>query len=112
MFEDGFFEKNPQEFVASLANQYFCSSEDTFRYAMQKAGQGNWNQINQFVLIASMYSVHDHCIFYRMNRYGLTKSRSVPVTKRNGIIESIKVGNRTYKFRFDSDGAICGLLPD
>jgi len=105
MFEDVFFAKNPQEFVASLANQYFCSSEDMFLYALQKAKEGNVNQINQFVLMASIYCSTDRTYFYRIDRNGDVKATKVPIEKVNGLVSGILVDGKRYRFGY-KDGVI------
>jgi hypothetical protein len=105
MFGDDFFKKNPQEFVASLANQYFCSSKDMFLYALQKANEGNLNQINQFVLMASIYVDGDKTRFYEINKRGSVRVVTVPVEKRDGLVSSILLGGRRYSFDY-KDGII------
>lgn len=105
MFGDGFFKKNPQEFVASLANQYFCSSKDMFLYALKKAEEGNLNQINQFVLMASIYADADKTCFYRISKNGGVRVVAVPVEKKGGLVSVILLEGMRYNFHY-KDGII------
>jgi len=105
MFGDDFFKKNPQEFVASLANQYFCSSRDMFLYAFKKANEGNLNQINQFILMASIYADADKTCFYAISKRGDVRVVTVPVEKKNGLVSALLLGGKRYDFHY-KDGMI------
>ncbi|MHC4889813.1 MAG: hypothetical protein ACYTEO_10185, partial [Planctomycetota bacterium] len=105
MFGDGFFEKNPQEFVASLANQYFCSSKGMFLYALKKANEGNLNQINQFILMASIYADGNRAFFYRIDKSGDLRVVAVPVEKKDGLVSAVLIDGKRYTFGY-KDGII------
>jgi hypothetical protein len=111
MFGDRFFRDNPQEFVASIANMYFCSSDATFAYALDKARTGNYNQLNQFLLIASAYADEASCPFYRIEPNGRTTVRRYAVRKTDGIITMIAYRGREIRFT-TSHGVVtgCSLL--
>jgi len=103
---DGFFEKNPQEFIASMANQYFCSSRDMFLYAAGKAKEGNLNHINQFILMASIYSDENKTYFYHIDKHGNIEVSSYPIKKEGGgLITTMSLDTRQYIFCY-SDGVI------
>jgi len=104
MFPDGTFSKAPQEFLASMGNMWFASSRDTFIYALIKAQAGNWSPMNQFLLVASVYSDDRDCFFYRTDSTGMLRNWKVPVTKLDGIIRSIEFEGRRYEFRFGPKG--------
>jgi hypothetical protein len=108
MIEDGYFEKNPQEFIASLANQYFCNSKEMLQLALQKAKHGNYNQINQFILMSSIYSDADKTCFYQTDKTGRVSSSVYPVSKRDGLVTSISMGPSKYQFAY-KDGMINGV---
>ncbi len=110
MFANGFFQKNPQEFVASIANMYFCSSDDTFLYALEKARAGNYNQLNQFLLIASAYADEKSCSFYRIEPDGRTTVRRFPVQKTDGIITMIVYRGRKMGFTMEH-GVVTAFSP-
>jgi hypothetical protein len=98
MFNDGFFQQSPQEFFASIANMYFCSSEDTLLYALQKARAGNYNPLNQFLLIASVYGDNESCLFYRIAPNGHTSVERYPVRKTDGIISAMTYRGKEMRF--------------
>jgi hypothetical protein len=98
--EDGYFAGNPAEFFASIGNQYYCSSEDTFTHALRKLRQGNVNQINQFVLFASTIAGEQEVTFYRIGTDGVVRSSRYPVTKHNGLLTSLRKDGVTYHFSY------------
>jgi hypothetical protein len=108
MFNDGFFKNSPQEFVASIANMYFGSSEDTLFYALQKAQAGSINQLNQFLLIASAYADDETCRFYRIGPNGRTVVAECPIRKTDGIITEITWRKRHLRFQLE-DGIVTGI---
>jgi hypothetical protein len=103
--EDGFFTATPQEFVPSIANEYCASSIATLAYALQKYDQGNVNQINQFVLMASLMSDDREATFFRIDAGGRVTSSRQPITKQDGVITSLTHGDTRYGFHF-KDGII------
>lgn len=108
MFGGSFFSKNPQEFFASLCNQYFCSSLELYRYAMLRYHKGNANHINQFVLLASTFSDDEHCYAYRVTGAGEVKLETWPVTRSGGLIETLTLGDTTTRFAYE-DGVITSV---
>jgi len=108
MIEEGYFVKHRNEFVASLANQYFSSAEDMLRLALQKAKQGNYNHINQFILMASLYSEGNKTYFYRINERGTVSRTAYDVKKKDDLLTELKVGNRNYHFVYNG-GVIADL---
>jgi hypothetical protein len=105
MIENGYFEKNPQEFIASLANQYFCNSKEMLQLALQKARHGNYNQINQFILMSSIYSDADKTYFYETDKGGRVSSSAYPARKQDGLVMSISMGPSKYQFKY-AEGVI------
>lgn len=108
MIEAGYFVKHKNEFVASLANQYFSSTEDMLRLALQKAKSGNYNHINQFALMASLYSDGGKTHFYRINERGTVKRTACPIRKRDALVTDIAVGTKRYHFTY-TDGFITSV---
>jgi hypothetical protein len=105
MISDGFFVDSPQEFVASVANQFFCDTARTLEYAIRKYEQGNPNQINQFVLLASALSDSLTASFFRIDEKGTITSSRHPSTKRDDLIVSLIVNGYRYVFEY-SGGVI------
>ncbi len=108
MFGDGFFKNSPQEFVASIANMYFGSSEDTLFYALQKAQAGSLHQLNQFLLIASAYADDKSCRFYRVGPNGHVVVAECPIRKTDGIITEITWRGKHLRFQLE-DGLVTGV---
>ena len=102
MFGGSFFSKNPQEFFASLCNQYFCSSLELYRYAMLRYHNGNTSHINQFVFTASTFSDDERCYAYRVTGSGEIKLEKWPVTKSDGLIETLTIGDTTTRFTYEN----------
>ena len=105
MFEDGFFQKYKQEFVASLACQYFSSSEDLLFHSLEKAKKGNLNHINQFILMASIFNEADKAFFYRIDEKGAVRVNPVPVEKNDGLITRFTYRGTRFRFHY-SEGLI------
>jgi len=110
MFGDRFFVQNPQEFFASLCNQYFACTRSLFEYAMEKHREGNSNPINQFVLLASAFSDDKHCHAYRITPQGQVHVGKLPITKSFGLIDSITIDGKTTRFRYEG-GAVVAAGP-
>lgn len=102
MFEDGFFSKNPQELVASLANMYFTSSEDSFRLAMNRVADKNYNPLNQLILMASLYSDSNSVSFYKMDTTGEITAQTHPIRKDSGLISMLTIKGAEFHFIYDS----------
>jgi hypothetical protein len=100
MLPDDFFQSYPQEFFASIANEYFTSSKDTFRLALQKARQGNMNQMNQFCLFASTLADAQYAWFYRIQTNGATAVTKQAITRANELLSSIVVDGILYSFNY------------
>jgi hypothetical protein len=56
MFEDGFFKDAPQEFLASIANQWACDSEHTVKLGLVRFDAGIPEPLNQALFYADLYS--------------------------------------------------------
>ncbi len=98
--EDGFFTATPHEFVPSIANQYCASTIATLAYALHKYDQGKVNQINQFVMMASVMSDDREATFFRIDAAGRVASSRHPITKHDGVITSLTYRDTRYVFRF------------
>lgn len=53
---DGFFVASPQEFFASISNQYFTDTERTFQLGVERLKTGNSHPIEQFLFFADVYA--------------------------------------------------------
>jgi hypothetical protein len=65
ILEDGFFVKNPAEFIASIANQYFCDSWNTLDLAIKRFNNNYKEPINQFLFFVKVLSMNGNLVpFY------------------------------------------------
>lgn len=106
MFPDGFFETNPQEFIASISNQYMANTDLTLQMALKKFDNGFKEPLNQFLFFTDIISAKtNNTVFYLNNIKAELSSWNAPI-KRNGsnqIIELIRDSIR-YKFSLDANG--------
>jgi len=107
-FHGKFFLENPQEFFASISNQYFSSSFITFEFALSRFKKGKREPINQFLFFADIYSIGENRTRYytldvngNLQRYLISLSRN-----QFGHIESIAVDEMMYRLIVDRDGSV------
>jgi hypothetical protein len=108
MFGECFFKNAPQEFFASISNQWFSSTEKTLELALLRFDDGYKDLINQFLFFADVYSQgRRKTYFYEMNSMGsLTRKASHIKRDINGNINSISTSKGKYRFTLDSDGNV------
>ena len=71
MIAEGFFADNPQEFFASIANQWFTDSAKTFQLGLERFYGGRHDPINQAVFFADVYSLGGNSTwFYTIDAKG------------------------------------------
>ena len=112
IFEDGFFQNFPQEFFASISNMYFANTELTFQVALERHNNGIIHPLNQFLLMANVYSDDDsmHLFdndnnFFNVEETNITKGDS-------GFIDSIELNGNTYLFSLNPDNTVNGVTID
>ncbi len=112
--DPGFFFYNPQEFLASLANQWFCSSEDMVHLAVDRFVRGNPHGINQALFFAELVSVgRDQTWLYTNDSEGNLARQPAAVTRNaGGWIDSIALPEVTYRFEVDEQGMVTRLWVD
>ena len=103
-----FFVKNPQEFFASIANQWFTNSAKVLELGLIRFDNDFKEPINQFLFYADIYSLgSDSTIFYKNDLNGNFSSFKVPILRDgNGNIMGIKSNNSTYDFQLDNFGNV------
>jgi hypothetical protein len=108
MFDDGFFTNAPQEFFASIANQWFSDSEHTLKLALVNFDKGISEPLNQFLFFADVYSQKGNFTqFYTLDTQGSIEKQSVPVLRdKLGHISEIAYGSTLYKFSLDPNGYV------
>ena len=108
MFENDFFINAPQEFFASIANQYFANSKHTLDLALTRFENGYKEPLNQFLFFADVYSLgENHTFFYTMATQGHIERRDVVLERDgNGFINSLYVDENHYLFSHDEQGRV------
>ena len=108
MFSDGFFTSTPVEFFASIANQWFSSSERTLELGLTRFDAGRIDPINQALFYAEVYSQGNASTwFYASDTNGNVHAHSVPVARDlNGHICEIPLASTTYSFVRNVEGDV------
>ncbi|MBO3840429.1 MAG: hypothetical protein QXN75_07080 [Thermoproteota archaeon] len=108
MLPDGFFVSAPQEFFASIANQWFSDSALTLKLALTRFDQGYKEPLNQFLFFAEVYSLKgDNTLFYSLDTQGNLQRREIPILRdQKGRINAIIDGTKKYMFKLDSEGNV------
>ncbi len=108
MFEDDFFQQAPQEFFASISNQYFIDSANTLELGMSRLQSGRAEPLNQFLFFADVYSRGGaSTLFYTLDTAGRLTTTEIPLVRNSdGRIEGLSVGNTRYVFELDDDGNV------
>ncbi|MGB9763400.1 MAG: C25 family cysteine peptidase, partial [Minisyncoccia bacterium] len=114
MFEDGFFVKNPIEFIASIGNQWFCDTWNTFDLAIKRFNNGYKEPINQFLFFAKVLSMNKKSVpfYYRINNGTKLIKIDIDIEKDiNGRIIKIfdKKNLLNYDFILDNEGYVKGI---
>jgi hypothetical protein len=106
--EGGRFRGAPQEFFASIANQYLADSRQTLELGYERWLQGYAEPLNQFAFFLEVYSLGtDSSLFFRQDpacRYEVTR---VPLWRdENGFIRGVVVDETSYQFRVGANGRV------
>lgn len=98
----------PQEAFATLANQYFTSSEVMMQLAIVRWRQGITNVINQVLFFADVYSLgSNETFFYRIDTSARVTRSIVPLQRDTyGHISGLTTSNAHYEFALDPEGNV------
>lgn len=102
----------PQEAFATLANQYFTSSEVMLQLALSRWAEGITNCINQFLFFANVYALNSNSTwFYRIDTAANVTRAAIPL-KRDSVehISSLSVGTNRYDFALDAEGNVSAIF--
>ena len=110
MFDNDFFQVFPQEFIASIANEWFADSSKTVELGLARFDAGRPQPLNQALFFAEIYSLGgDVTWFFEIDTSGNVTRRSVPLQRDGeGRINGLSVNNLRYFFELDSDGNVIG----
>lgn len=108
MFDDDFFQRYPQEFFASIANQWFNHSERTIELGLVRFDDGYRYPINQALFFADVYSLGENfTYFYAVDTQGNIARLTVPLSRDvDGRIQSLTIDSTVYTFTLDANGDV------
>jgi hypothetical protein len=108
MVPAGAFVVSPQEFLASLANEWFADSHQTLRLGLQQFDAGRTNPVNQALFFAEVYSQGGGTTwFYRSGPSGDLQCTGVPLKRDpHGHLRALRVAHVEYTFDLDADGNV------
>ena len=108
MLDAGFFVQNPQEFFASIANQWFTDSRKTLELGRVRFDAGRHEPINQVLLTAEVYSGGGNATaFFTTDLAGQITRTQVPLHRNaQGRIDTVALDNWCYRFTLDNDGDV------
>jgi hypothetical protein len=114
MFEPGFFARNPQEFFASLSNQWFTDSEKTILLGLRRFDSGRRHPINQALFFADVYSRGtENTVFFQTDTKANIRHRMVPLHRDGkGRIQRILLGGGWHRFELDENGRVVSYRVD
>jgi len=97
MLEDGFFQQAPQEFFASMANEYFSSSAHTLDVGIVRRKNEYMEPLKQFLFFADVYSLgENYTRFYTVDEEGNIEVRNIGLERdNNGKIKYLSIINLT-----------------
>ncbi len=109
-----FFQNAPQEFIASISNQWFSSSEHTLQLGIVRFRNGYKEPINQVLLFCEIFSLGANTsLFYRMGIQGNITQQIIPVQRDSfGHINRLTVNNAIYNFTLDNYGNVLSLVTE
>jgi hypothetical protein len=112
MTEDGFFVNAPQEFFASISNQWFADSAHTLELGLVRWNNGYQHPINQFLFFAEVYSQGGSTVpFYRIDEEGNLSRTVIPLRRdAHGHICALAVDGCSYHFLLNSEGDVLTVL--
>jgi hypothetical protein len=108
MFPDCTFVDAPQEFFASISNQWFTDSEKTVELGFVRFDAGYLDPINQALFFAEVYSRGGDSTFaYRTTPAGDISRETVPLGRdENGHINELVMDGLRYSFELDEAGNV------
>jgi hypothetical protein len=108
MFPDCTFVDAPQEFFASISNQWFTNSEKTVELGLVRFDAGYLDPINQALFFAEVYSLGGNSTFaYHTTPAGDISREAVPLGRdENGHINELVMDGLRYRFELDEAGNV------
>jgi hypothetical protein len=103
-----FFQENPQEFLASIGNEWFGSGEWTFELARSRFDRGYREPMHQFLLFVEIFSLGgDDSWLHWSDVDGNLGADPAPLRRdARGHISTVVVGDEQVDFTLDQDGYV------
>jgi hypothetical protein len=113
MLPEGFFVSNPQEFFASISNQWFANTDRTLALARARLAQGRKAPASQFIFFLDVYSQRTPVSFgYQLDTQG--NLQVVPILVFRDTASRIRqfLFNRiVYLTTYGIDGFVSNIVP-
>ncbi|MBT8313847.1 MAG: hypothetical protein KJP26_05245 [Maribacter sp.] len=106
---DGFFQNAPQEFFASISNMYFANTELTFEVALERYNNGRTQPMNQFLLMANVYSDNSQVQFFNNDNNAFNVAQKMIQKNASGFIVSLELNGTTYSFNLNPDHTVMSI---
>jgi len=103
-----YFQANPQEFIASISNEWFTDTGNTLTLALNRFDQGYKEPLNQFLYFTDLYTGGGNkSTYYKIDSTGSIKTGQVPVSRDSSQrIVSLTLKRITYNFVLDRAGNV------
>ena len=106
-FPSGWFQQNPLEFIASIANQWVAESQICLQLGREKLGFGRRQPMEQALFFADMLSTGNTVPFFRCGTSGVIQSRTATLGRdAQGRIISITDGGVRLDIVYDAQGHV------
>lgn len=108
MLPSGFFVDNPQEFIASISNQWCTDTKKSLDLALIRFNAGRSQPLNQFLYMANIYTLGlYHTVFYSNNTQANFSSEYVKIGRDSqNRLNSICYDGISYNFVLDATGNV------
>jgi len=103
-----YFQNAPQEFLASIGNEWFTSSEHTLQLGLLRFDNGYHEPINQFLFFCELFSQGGSTVpFYTIDTEANITVEDISGERDTyGHLKRLTVGDVTYDFELDPDGNV------
>jgi hypothetical protein len=107
MFPSGFFQGAPQEFVASISNQWFARSEMTLQVGAARFDTGRPEPLNQALFMAEIFSQGTSTALFTTTSAGVLGRLDATIARDvNGHINRIVTPTLEYAFVRAANGNV------
>ncbi len=110
MIGSEYFQTNPQEFLASIGNEWYTDSEHTLQLGLSRFDDGYHEPINQFLLFCEIFSLGTNTTrFYTIDTEANVNVEEIPAERdAYNHINRLTISDLTYSFERDPEGNVIG----